>query len=386
MVKSFLMRPTKFFFFSIFFLCCKMILAQDSEEKNWRIYGYVKDMVSLNFPESGDSSLVDNLIHSRLNFSWYPTEKLTTQIEIRTRLFNGDLVKAIPQYAEFVDVNDDYFDLSVMPVNQNNAVLHTMIDRAYVEWQESKWSLRVGRQRINWGVNMVWNPNDIFNAYNFFDFDYEERPGSDAIRFQRYIGYAGGVEVAIKAADNWKEFTGAAMYKWNICNYDMQVLSGVMRNNFVLGGGWAGNLGLAGFKGEMTYFHSLDANVNNEFLGSVSFDYSFPNSLYLNISGLYNSNANEEGNLALQSSANLDVRSLSPYEWSSFLQTSYTFHPLINGGVSVLYFVSQPGAFLGPFMTWSIINNLDLDLIGQFYLNAEPESIRILYARIKYSF
>lgn len=376
----------QFKFGLIFILLAPLILRAQEDERNWRLYGYVKDMVSFNFPEQGDSSLVDNLVHNRLNFSWFPSENFTTQIEVRTRLFNGDLVKTIPQYGEFIDVNDDYFDLSTMPVNENNIVLHSMIDRAYIDWKQDKWSLRVGRQRINWGINMVWNPNDIFNAYNFFDFDYEERPGSDAIRFQRYIGFAGGIEVAVKAADDWKEFTGAALYKWNKWNYDMQVLTGVMRNNVVLGGGWAGNIGLAGFKGEMTYFHALDDEVNNEFLGTISFDYSFPNSLYFNVSGLYNSNGSDSGGLELQSSANLDVRSLSPYKWSTFFQSTYSFHPLLNGGMSVLYFVDQPGTFLGPFITWSIIQNLDLDLIGQFYLNAEPQSIRIIYTRIKYSF
>ena len=48
--------------------------------------------------------------------------------------------------------------------------------------------LRIGRQRINWGVNLAWNPNDLFNAYSLIDFDYQERPGSDAIRFQYYMG------------------------------------------------------------------------------------------------------------------------------------------------------------------------------------------------------
>ena len=34
-----------------------------------------------------------------------------------------------------------------------------------------------GRQRINWGQTFVWNVNDVFNAYSYFDFDYKERPG-----------------------------------------------------------------------------------------------------------------------------------------------------------------------------------------------------------------
>ena len=55
------------------------------------------------------------------------------------------------------------------------------------------------RQRINWGQTLVWNPNDIFNAYSYFDFDYIERPGSDAIRLQYYPDYSSAIEMAVKA-------------------------------------------------------------------------------------------------------------------------------------------------------------------------------------------
>ena len=81
-------------------------------------------------------------------------------------------------------------------------VFHIMIDRLYLQWNDDSWQFKVGRQRINWGVNLAWNPNDIFNAYSLYDFDYEERPGTDALRFQKFIGYAGGYEIAIKIADN----------------------------------------------------------------------------------------------------------------------------------------------------------------------------------------
>jgi hypothetical protein len=370
------------------FLLCYTVIAVAQEEKKWDLSGYVKDMVSVNIPEDADSVLVDNLIHNRLNFSWKPTEKLRTQIDLRTRLFTGDLVQAIPNYSEFVDVNNDYFDLSVVPVDERKVVLHSIIDRAYIEWQEETWTLTVGRQRINWGVTMVWNPNDIFNAYNFFDFDYEERPGSDAIRFQRYIGYAGGFELAIKAADSWDEFTAAGLYKWNTGSYDLQVLAGYMRQNWVGGGGWAGNIGLAGFKGEFTYFRSTTDEQPDEFLGAISFDYSFANSLYFNLSTLYNSAAGSTENLFLLqgSSANFDVRSLSPYAWSTFITGSYPVTPLLNVAMSVMYFPDQPGVFLSPSITYSIVQNLDFDFIGQLYPNAQPTGVNILYGRLKYSF
>ncbi|MDH5608486.1 MAG: hypothetical protein OEY56_03320, partial [Cyclobacteriaceae bacterium] len=166
---------------AILFFCCMLMLSPDlraqDDEGQWEVKGYIKDMVSVQFPSGADTVILDNLVHQRLNVRWFPTDKFSARLEIRTRLFTGDRVNSLPNYAQLVDVNNDYFDLSFLPVNKPGVVWHTMIDRAYAQWQEDGWTLSAGRQRVNWGVNLAWNPNDIFNAYSFFDFDYSERPG-----------------------------------------------------------------------------------------------------------------------------------------------------------------------------------------------------------------
>ncbi len=201
-------------FFMVWFLGLPVLkgVSQPGVEKNprkWSMNGYLKYMQTVNVADGTDSLLVDNLLHNRLNFQWFPSEALTFRVDLRSRIFYGDLVDLIPQYGKFIDVNNDYFDLSWMPVNRDNLVLHTMIDRAYLRWTHEKLEVTLGRQRINWGINLAWNPNDIFNAYSFFDFDYEERPGSDAVRVAYYTGFASSVQFAIKAADDLDELVAA---------------------------------------------------------------------------------------------------------------------------------------------------------------------------------
>ena len=359
-------------------------LAQEPEEK-LRIEGYLKDLINFTLVEDSDSLIIDNLVHNRLNFFWYATEKFSANIELRTRFLSGDLARNVPVYGQVVDVNNDYFDLSYTYDN-DQVVFHSMIDRLNLKWNEASWELKVGRQRINWGVNVAWNPNDILNAYSLYDFDYEERPGTDAIRFQKFIGYAGGYEIAIKMADSWEDLIAAGMYKWNIKGYDLQALGGIMKNNLTVGGGWAGNLGLVGFKGEFNYFHALSNQERNAFLASVSFDYSLKNSLYFNGSFFYNSYANNTGNILLMSPANIDVRSLSPYKMNTFLQSSYVFHPLISGGLMLLYYPSASGIFLNPSITLSALNNFDIDLISQIFIQQYTNQLFSGYLRLKYSF
>lgn len=123
-------------------------------------------------------------------------------------------------------------------------VVHSVIDRMLLQYTTNNWDIKIGRQRINWGINNIWNPNDIFNAYNFLDFDYEERPVNDALRIQHYLKNNSTLELAYKPSKNITEHIAAALYKFNKKKntYDWQLLTGIYKTDVVIGGGWAGTL------------------------------------------------------------------------------------------------------------------------------------------------
>lgn len=353
--------------------------AQESDEKKVTFKGYLKNMGSFNY--FNDELWVEDLTHNRLNFAWYPDEHFSVFVEFRNRLFLGDFVSDIPKYHKIIDSNNDYFDLSANLINSKSALLNVMADRVYVQWNKNDWELKLGRQRINWGVNLAWNPNDWFNAYSFFDFDYEERPGSDALRISKYTGVASSIEVAAKMAEDMDRFVGAAMWRINKWNYDMQFLAGLAQGDLALGTGWAGNLGKAGFKGEVSYFIPVTETAVNQtydglFLGAISVDYSFPNTLYLNGSVLYNSVAELNPSFGFSfvgaRPGNFTVRNISNYRWSSFVQSSYQFTPLFSGGLSVIVYPGSNAFFVNPALTVSLKQNFDLDVVGQLFFDEDP--------------
>jgi len=384
--------------FAFIFLPTAFLLAQEEVEKpkKFTAKGYLKEMASFNF--YGDSLLFQNLVHNRLNFAWYATPELNFYAEFRTRFITGDLVEEVPNYSRYIDSNNDYWDLSVNPIDNNKALLNIMADRLYVKWTHNNWEVKAGRQRINWGVNLAWNPNDWFNAYSFFDFDYEERPGSDALRVSYYTGVASSVEVAAKAARDADHFVGAGMWKMNKFDYDIQFLGGLAQGDIALGSGWAGNLWKGGFKGELTYFHKaieteINSAYNNMFLAAFSLDYSFPNSLYFNGSVMYNSEGTSHPDMgfAILSLRPGTVRNLSPYTWSTFVQSSYQISPLFYASLA---FIGYPGGdrfFANPALTISAMQNLDVDLIGQLFYGKDAAGkfgslIKAGYIRVKWSF
>ena len=60
------------------------------------------------------NSLLLNQFHNRLNFKWNATEKLVFDLEIRNRLFFGQMVKKFPDYEQMIDEEGGYFDLGTV--------------------------------------------------------------------------------------------------------------------------------------------------------------------------------------------------------------------------------------------------------------------------------
>ena len=115
-----------FFLLSLPVICWSQ--EDENQEKKLQLNGYLKDLVTINIAD--DSTLLDNLIHNRLNLKWYPNDHWTGILELRTRAFFGDQVRTInqisetvpgfPRYSELVDVNNDFFDLSWIIVDEES--------------------------------------------------------------------------------------------------------------------------------------------------------------------------------------------------------------------------------------------------------------------------
>lgn len=373
----------------------------EPKERNWELGGYVKNLQTLLFFNDAypdlqqlqlvDTFLQDNLIHNRLNFKWYPNDHFTLYAEARNRIFYGDLVKATPNYGAQIDnANNDYFDLSATLLDANGWVVHTMLDRLYLEYTAGKWEFRLGRQRVNWGISTVWNPNDVFNAFSFTDFDYEERPGSDALRIRRFTGFASSVELVVRAFDHWDDATVAGLWRFNKWQYDFQLLAGYSEGFLTMGGGWAGNLKNAGFKGEFNYFRALDTDQDDAFAATIGVDYSFPGSTYVNLGVLYNDQGSVDAPISGLFAFQLSARNLYPYRWAVFAQLSQPITPLLNGGLAIIYSpVEVHPMFLNPSLTYSIKENWDLDFVGQLVFSQQERyksPIQAAFLRMKFSF
>lgn len=364
-----------------------------SQEKQQVIVlnGYVTTMQSAMFDSLSGPVVYDNLIHNRLNFKGYINSHLTFAAEFRNRLFTGDAVRSTSSYSEMIGTDQGFADMSWNLISQNSFLLNTTVDRLWFDINAGKTQLRIGRQRINWGQTLVWNPNDIFNAYSFFDFDYAERPGSDAVRLQYFPTYSSAVELAVKVNyDN--AITAAGLYRFNKWGYDIQFLAGwVNSEDIVLGAGWSGSIGSVSFRGEGSWFEPVEEFPVTEgtLLLTAGVDKIFKNNSMAQAQIMYCNNPLSLTDFNSFYTGNLSSKDLAFSRFSAFGQFTWAATPLLNTSISAMWFPDLKGYFAGPSLDLSLAENVDFSLIWQHFtsiMDGTNTRINLGFLRIKYSF
>lgn len=357
--------------FSLLFFTVSLS-AQDSAAKaklqRIQLHGYIKNMQTCLFTDKPGSLVSGNLVHNRLNFKFEISEFLSARVEMRNRIFFGEQVKLTPGFGKMVGADQGFFDLSHNIAEDTALVFNTLLDRLLVNWSYRNWDITLGRQRINWGINLVWNPNDIFNTFNYFDFDYQERPGTDALRMQYTNRKMSVFEFTGKISRKAAEQVAAMLYKWNYRKYDVQVFAGVYQRDIALGAGWAGNIRNTGFKGEMSYFHPYKNLRDTHGIAaiSLSLDRSFKNDYFAMVSYLFNNKSQSPVNGILDlSGAILSARKLMPFRHSFFTQISKSFNPLLNGNLSLIFSPENHTLIVFPSFSFSVSENWDISLVSQ---------------------
>lgn len=208
---------------------------------------------------------------------------------------------------------------------------------------------------------------------------------------QYYTGNFSKIEVTAKKGRSSHDNIVAAMYKFNKASYDIQLITGIYKKDWMLGVGWAGNLKGAGFKGEVSYFIPYENYFNSENVlsASVSVDYGFKKGLYINGSILYNSSAdNASGSIGDLSYGNLNAKNLMPYEYSGFLQLAKEINPIFKGSLSTIYSPTNHSVIVIPSLDYSLATNWELNFTVQSFFEFENYQTlgNSLFVRLRWSF
>ena len=373
-------------------LACAYLPAHAQEDTIFRklaFRGYVKNMQSLSRAGVQKVSLTDGFLHNRLIFKYKPDSSWTIDAEVRNRLFYGEGSRlGGAYYADILDRDNGLWD-GAFVVRNNTIIWSTMIDRLWVDYTRADWRVRVGRQRINWGIATTWTPNDLFNAWNFLDFDYEERPGTDAILIQKQFGESVTVDAAVSGSRYDSSYVAAIRIAANWKAYDLQWIAGSYKGRPTAGMGWAGPLGQFGFKGEMAWF---GADTGSTFSATVQIDRLLPHSWYVSTGILYAGGAS--GSLLQPASLATNTLApdrLMPVKWSGIISVVKPVTPILNASVALVYSPEFHLLIAIPALAYNIKEDWDIDLTGQIFLLQAPgdrfrDHYLAAFLRLRHSF
>lgn len=372
------------------------------------VSGYVKYLSSASdVPVVADGRLYDQLLHARIDTTWYPSDALRGEMDIRLRAFYGDSVEKIPQFSDLIKTDHAFWNLDATLWDETRSVGYGEIDRLWLGYTHGNLEATLGRQRVAWGTALVWNVIDLYNPKSVLDFDYEEKPGVDAVRVQYYTGAVSRLELVAQPERTLKKSTVAGIFGTNALEYDFFLLAGVRQNRWTLGGAWAGSVLEGGFRGEVLVSQAPDSRFDRTEavpaeLGNLIFtsgspvvsvvlsgDYTFSNTLYLLFECLYNS-AGKTRNAGPFWDEALAAGMLSPARWSIYQEIAGDITPLTRASLFGIFNPSDHSSVIVPMLTHSLATDLDLLLIGQF-AKGNPYSEygdygKSVTLRLKYSF
>lgn len=361
------------------------------KEKKIDLKGYFSTIQTVIFDSLSGPITNENLFHNRINFKGYLNERLTIAAEMRNRLFTGDISMLGTTYTDLIGMDPGVVDMSWNIIEEQSIYLNSRIDRLWIDYNYKKFQVTLGRQRINWGQTLVWNPNDIFNAYSFFDFDYVERPGSDAIRLQYFTSSSSAAELAVKV-DSENDLTMAGLYRFNRFGYDFQFLAGFVNSeDVVIGAGWSGSIGSLSFRGEGSWFQQYEEFPGGEgtILVTAGMDKVFKDNSMAQIQLMYSNNPLGFIDFYSFVGGELSSKDLAFSEFSAFGQFTWAVTPMLNLSVSSMWFPDLDGYYAGPSLDYSLAENVDFSIIWQHFdavMAGYRNRINLGFLRFKYSF
>ncbi len=387
------MRPLPLISLILILAMAKQAEAFDPD--NFSLRGYLKLMPGVQLDKDFSDPAFNNMLHHRLLIRWDILDDLDLRIEGRNQLIYNEFFEGVPGLKQFFEQDAGLIDMSWVWLADGQWIGHSEIDRLYLGWRTDNWRVRLGRQRVNWGINLVSNPNDLFNTYSFFDFDYEERPGADALRVQHFLAGLSSIEVALSPARKARNSVAAVKYAHNVRAFDIQVLTGYYRSRLALGGGWAGHIGGAGFKGEATWFYDLEEDKGasrGNVVAATGLDYMFPMGTFAVLELLYNGGYGRTGtedDLAVLITEPLRPDNIMFSQYAITLSADRAFSPILSGGLALMALPDIEAAFLMPRLSYSVATNLDFEFVSQFFLGGKDTLFEAggsrFYGSLKYS-
>jgi len=269
---------------------------------------------------------------------------------------------------------------------------HTQLDRLLAQLRFGQAELTIGRQRINWGMDLTWNPNDIFNTFSYLNLEYPERPGTDAVNLKFYTGSLSFVEAVFQPQKDIDSSAYGFRYKATKGSTDLQLIFTNMATHYVAGGGFTAGLGQVALRSEFSYFHSHVSEQKNGVVGTLSTDRPFANSGFFQFGMLFNSfgSSNVNSPFSFIEPQVQNPMTLSRGKINVMAAISGTIQTLFTPSLAILANPRDGSAVIIPSISYSASNDLTLGLTTMLltgkHSSEYPNTGQLAYLKMQWNF
>jgi len=310
------------------------------------------------------------------------SEKLSADIQYDIEAYLGSWLKTAT-FTAFKNYRPPTkYDLISPLLDSDNLYLRQKLYRCNLNYSLPDGDIKIGRQKIPWGVARVWNPTDPFNPIDFANIEREERTGVDAVSLDLPLSELAGLNLVYVEGMN-SDSVGARL-RANQGGADYSCSAAKLGDNYWLGFDLAGQVCGAGVRSEIAF---TKARTEADYLRLVlSYDYNFTNSMYFLAEFYYNGQGkNDTADYQWNRLFSGEISNLARYY--GFVGVTYDISPLLKGGLYFIYNIDDASRYANPFMEYSMAENV-LFAIGSHIMGGKTGSefgdfSNIYYTQIK---
>ena len=338
-----------------------MLLGITPATAEIELSGYYKNLLinskTLSVFGTSESYLLD-LNRLRLQLAGDLNDRVSFDVQYDNEVLLGDYLDTTEFSALLKNREPDiHFDLDSNYMDSSNLYGSHRLYRVYADFTLPEVGLRLGRQRIAWGTALLWNPMDILNPFNPIQLERQERQGIDAVLID--WDYNALSRVSLVYAKQQSGASTAARWRSHKKGFDLSWMAGRFRGDTVAGVDFAGQVANIGVRGELTQTDS--ANEGAFTRAVVGADYTFANSLSLNIEMYYNGQgASDPAAYTFNRLLSGEIQSLARRYQGGYL--GYDITPLLRWNNYLIVNLDDDSVFFAPSLLYSLTDNMETSL------------------------
>ena len=346
----------------------------DAPALQYHFGGYYRTLLTSSHSYFSGDAYGDSLNRVRLSLDAKWKHSVVTHVDYDNELHFGNLITE--QDFDFVRERQNacYFDLLHTWVDEKHAYWDTSLYRGYLTLRHGPAELTAGRQRIAWGTAHFWSPADVFNPISPLQVEEDEREGVDAAQLSMRLPKGLRWSTVYAPKDGIDRSTEAAQIATTIHNFDVAVLGGRFRKDWLAGADFAGQWRGAGLRGELTYTSRASSSQSNPLRFTFGSDYAINNKWYVLAEYFYNQGQppGYTPGQPLDPSVMLKYTNEIYTVQRHFISAGarYSVTPLVNLQTYAVVDPVGPSVLFIPTAGYDLTTNADLRIGGQLFASS----------------